>query len=149
MKLILTQEVNGLGHPGDVVTVKDGFARNFLVPNGKAIAWSTGGEKQITSIRRARKAREIRDVEHAREIKATLEGADVKVGAKVGTAGRLFGSVTDKDVASAIKSATGLDIDRHSIATKGHIKKLGTHDVKVSLGHNVTAKVSVSVVADK
>jgi len=64
MKLILTQEVSGLGHAGDVVTVKDGFGRNFLIPRGKAIAWSIGGEKQITAIRRARKAREIRDVEH-------------------------------------------------------------------------------------
>jgi large subunit ribosomal protein L9 len=138
MKLILTQEVNGLGHPGDVVTVKDGFARNFLVPNGKAIAWSTGGEKQITSIRRARKAREIRDVEHAREIKATLEGADVKVGAKVGTAGRLFGSVTDKDVAQAV--------DRHRIKMAGHIKTLGRHSVKVTLLSNVVATVNIEVV---
>ena len=146
MKLILTQEVNGLGHPGDVVTVKDGFARNFLVPHGKAIAWSTGGEKQITSIRRARKAREIRDVEHAREIKATLEGADVKVGAKVGTAGRLFGSVTDKDVAQAVKSAIGIDVDRHRIKMAGHIKTLGRHSVKVTLLSNVVATVNIEVV---
>ena len=146
MKLILTQEVNGLGHPGDVVTVKDGFARNFLVPNGKAIAWSTGGEKQITSIRRARKAREIRDVEHAREIKATLEGADVKVGAKVGTAGRLFGSVTDKDVAQAVKSAIGIDVDRHRIKMDKHIKLVGKYVAKVSLQGSVVAEVTVDVV---
>ena len=149
MKLILTREVAGLGTAGDVVTVKDGFARNFLLPRGNAIAWSLGGEKQIESIRRARSVREVRDIDHAKEIKAKLENASVVTKVKVGAKGALFGSVTDKDVASAIKSATGLDIDRHSIATKGHIKKLGTHDVKVSLGHNVTAKVSVSVVADK
>ena len=149
MKLILTREVAGLGAAGDVVTVKDGFARNFLLPRGTAIAWSLGGEKQIESIRRARPAREVRDIDHAKEIKAKLENASVVTKVKVGAKGALFGSVTDKDVASAIKSATGLDIDRHTIATKGHIKKLGTHDVKVSLGHNVTAKVSVSVVADK
>ena len=149
MKLILTREVAGLGTAGDVVTVKDGFARNFLLPRGNAIAWSLGGEKQIESIRRARSVREVRDIDHAKEIKAKLEGASVVTKVKVGAKGALFGSVTDKDVASAIKSATGLDIDRHAIATKGHIKKLGTHDVKVTLGHNVTAKVSVSVVADK
>ncbi len=149
MKLILTREVAGLGAAGDVVTVKDGFARNFLLPRGNAIAWSLGGEKQIESIRRARSVREVRDIDHAKEIKAKLEAATVITKVKVGAKGALFGSVTDKDVASAIKSATGLDIDRHAIATKGHIKKLGTHDVKVSLGHNVTAKVSVSVVADK
>lgn len=149
MKLILTREVAGLGAAGDVVTVKDGFARNFLLPRGNAIAWSLGGEKQIESIRRARSVREVRDIDHAKEIKAKLEAATVITKVKVGAKGALFGSVTDKDVASAIKSATGLDIDRHAIATKGHIKKLGAHEVKITLGHNVIAKVSVSVVADK
>jgi large subunit ribosomal protein L9 len=149
MKLILTREVAGLGSAGDVVTVKDGYGRNFLLPRGNAIVWSQGGEKQIEGIRRARSAREVRDIDHAKEIKAKLEGASVVAKAKVGAKGALFGSVTDKDVASAIKAATGLDIDRHAIATKGHIKKTGNHDVKISLGHNVIAKISVSVVADK
>ena len=141
MKLILTREVAGLGSAGDVVTVKDGYGRNFLLPRGNAIVWSQGGEKQIDSIRRARSAREVRDIDHAKEIKTKLEGASIVAKAKVGAKGALFGSVTDKDVASAIKAATGLDIDRHAIATKGHIKKLGNHDVKISLGHNVIAKV--------
>ncbi|CAB4816262.1 unannotated protein [freshwater metagenome] len=147
MKLILTREVAGLGSAGDVVTVKDGFARNFLLPRGNAIAWSLGGEKQIQSIRRARSAREIRDIDHAKEIKAKLESSAVTVKVKVGAKGVLFGSVTDKDVAAAIKSAVAIDIDRHSIKTKGHIKKIGNHEVKVSLGHNVVAAVNVSVVA--
>ncbi len=147
MKLILTREVSGLGQAGDVVTVKDGFARNFLLPRGNAIAWSMGGEKQIEGIRRARASREVRDLDHAREIKATLEAATVTVAVKVGTSGRLFGSVTDKDVAAAIKVATGLDIDRHDIKMAGHIKKIGTHAVKVSLAHQVVASVSISVVA--
>lgn len=146
MKIILTQEVSGLGHPGDVVTVKDGFGRNFLIPRGKAIAWSLGGEKQIALIRRARKAREIRDVEHAREIKSSLEGAGIKVGAKVGSAGRLFGSVTEKDIALAVKAATGIELDRHRIKTNGHIKSLGRHVVKISLASNVSANVAVEVV---
>ena len=149
MKLILTREVAGLGSAGDVVTVKDGYGRNYLLPRGNAIVWSQGGEKQIEGIRRARSAREVRDIDHAKEIKAKLEGASIVAKAKVGAKGALFGSVTDKDVASAIKAATGLDIDRHAIATKGHIKKTGNHDVKIALGHNVVAKVSVSVVADK
>ena len=147
MKLILTREVAGLGSAGDVVTVKDGFARNFLLPRGNAIAWSLGGEKQIQSIRRARSAREIRDIDHAKEIKAKLESTTITTNVKVGAKGVLFGSVTDKDVAAAIKSAVAIDIDRHSIKTKGHIKKIGNHEVKVSLGHNVVATVNVSVVA--
>ncbi len=147
MKLILTREVANLGQAGDVVTVKDGFARNFLLPRGNAIAWSLGGEKQIDGIRRARASREVRDLDHAKEIKATLEAATVSVLVKVGTSGRLFGSVTDKDVAAAIKAATGLDIDRHSLKLAGHIKKIGTHAVKISLAHQVVANVSISVVA--
>ncbi|MBU3735224.1 MAG: 50S ribosomal protein L9 [Candidatus Planktophila sp.] len=149
MKLILTREVAGLGAAGDVVTVKDGYGRNFLLPRGNAIVWSQGGEKQIEGIRRARSAREVRDIDHAKEIKAKLEGASIVTKAKVGAKGALFGSVTDKDVALAIKAATGLDVDRHAITTKGHIKKLGNHDVKIALGHNVIAKISVAVVADK
>jgi large subunit ribosomal protein L9 len=147
MKLILTREVNKLGNAGDVVTVKDGYARNFLLPRGAAIAWSLGGEKQIEGIRRARAAREVRDLDHAKEIKATLEKATISVKVKTGTAGRLFGSVTDKDIAAAIKSATGVDIDRHNLKTTGHIKKTGSYTVKVSLAHNVVASVALAVVA--
>lgn len=147
MKLILTREVAKLGSAGDVVTVKDGYARNFLLPRGAAIAWTLGGEKQIEGIRRARAAREIRDIDHAKEIKAALEAAKVSVAVKTGTAGRLFGSVTDKDIAAAIKAVTKLDIDRHAIKTTGHIKKTGNYSVKVALGHNVVAIVAFSVTA--
>jgi large subunit ribosomal protein L9 len=140
MKLILTREVPKLGAAGDVVTVKDGFARNFLLPRGNAIAWSEGGEKQIEGIRRARRAREVRDIDHAKEIKSALEEATLSIKVKVGTGGRLFGSVTDKDVAAAIKSATGNDIDRHSI-------KIGKHTAKVSLAHGVVASVNITVVS--
>jgi large subunit ribosomal protein L9 len=147
MKLILTREVAGVGQAGDVVTVKDGYARNFLIPRGTAIAWSAGGEKQIAGIRRARSAREVRDLDHAKEIKAALEAATITVAAKVGATGRLFGSVTDKDLAAAIKSATKIDIDRHNIKLAGHIKKLGSHSLKVALQHNVVASVTVKVVA--
>jgi large subunit ribosomal protein L9 len=147
MKLILTREVSGLGRAGDVVTVKDGFARNFLLPRGNAIAWSLGGEKQIEGIRRARASREVRDIDHAKEIKASLEAATITVTVKVGTSGRLFGSVTDKDVAAAIKTATGLDIDRHNLKLAGHIKKVGTHAVKISLAHQVVANATITVVA--
>ena len=147
MKLILTREVAKLGNAGDVVTVKDGFARNFLLPRGVAIAWSLGGEKQIEGIRRARAAREVRDLDHAKEIKASLEKATVTIKVKTGTSGRLFGSVTDKDIAAAIKAGANIDVDRHNIKTSGHIKKIGSHSVKVSVAHNVVAAVTVSVVA--
>jgi len=146
MKLILTREVSGLGHPGDVVTVADGYGRNFLLPSNQAIAWSQGAEKQIDGIRRARAARVIRDLDHAKEIKAKLESANISIKVKVGSQGKLYGSVTDKDVAAAIKSAAGIDIDRHKIKL-AHIKKTGNHTAKVSLHGNVVASVTVSVVA--
>ena len=146
MKLILTREVAGLGQPGDVVTVKDGYARNFLLPNGNAIAWSLGGEKQIEGIRRARSAREIRDLDHAREIKASLENAPIVVKAKVGATGSLFGSVTDKDLVAAIKSTTGVDIDRHRLKAP-IMKKLGSYSAKVTLHAQVSANLQVQVVA--
>ena len=149
MKLILTREVNKLGNAGDVVTVKDGYARNFLLPRGNAILWSLGAEKQIDGIRRARAAREIRDIDHAKQLKATLEGASINIEAKVGTSNRLFGSVTDKDITAAIKKAASVDVDRHSIKTNGHIKKVGKHSVKVNLGHNIVANVAIQVVAAK
>ena len=91
MKLILTQEVSGLGAAGDVVDVKDGYARNFLLPRHFAMPWSAGGEKQIEGIRRARAAREVRDLDHAKEIKASLEAKPVTLKAKAGEKGKLFG----------------------------------------------------------
>ena len=145
MKLILTREVAGLGHAGDVVTVKDGYARNFLLPRGSAIAWTKGGETQIAGIRRARQARDIRDKDHANEIKTTLEASDLVVKAKVGSTGRLFGSVTEKDIALVIKSATGLDIDRHKIKLVKHVKNLGKHTAKVSLMTGVAANITINV----
>ena len=147
MKLILTREVSGLGQAGDVVTVKDGFARNFLLPRGNAIAWSLGGEKQIEGIRRARSAREIRDLDHAREIKESLEKTEIVIKSKVGATGVLFGSVTDKDITAGIKAATGLDIDRHKIKLVKHVKNLGKHSAKVSLMTGVAANITVNVVA--
>ena len=146
MKLILTREVAGLGRAGDVVNVKDGYARNFLIPRGNAIAWSEGGEKQIDGIRRARQTREIRDKDHANEIKAKLEAATFTIKVKVGSTGRLFGSVTEKDIALVIKSETGVDIDRHKIKLIKHVKNLGKHTAKVSLLTGVAANITINVI---
>lgn len=145
MKLILTREISHLGQPGDVVNVSDGYARNFLLPRGNAIAWSQGGEKQIEGIRRARSAREIRDTDHAKEIKAKLESTEITIIVKIGTAGRLFGSVTEKDVAAAIKAAVGIDIDRHRIKISSHIKLAGKHEAQASLHSNVVANLTLNV----
>ena len=149
MKIILTQEVSGLGTPGDIVEVKDGYGRNYLLPQGFAIAWSKGAEKQVAGIKRARNAREIRDLGHANEVKAQLEGLNVKLGARAGEGGRLFGSVTPVEIVAAVKAAGGPLLDRRRIELNGHIKALGPHNVQVKLHPEVTAKFSVNVVSSK
>ncbi|MDP5025558.1 MAG: 50S ribosomal protein L9, partial [Aquiluna sp.] len=114
-KLILTNEVSGLGSAGDVVEVKDGYARNFLIPNGLAVVWSKGGEKQITSIRAARDARAIASEEIALEIKAKLEANPIKIAVKAGTNGRLFGAVKTSDVADAVAALGFGDVDKRKV----------------------------------
>ncbi len=149
MKVILTQEVTGLGTPGDIVEVKDGYGRNYLLPQGFAIGWTQGAEKQVTSIKRARSAREIRDLGHAKEVKAELETLKVSLTARAGAGGRLFGSVTPGEVQQAVKAAGGPDLDKRRIELPGHIKALGQYDIKVRLHPDVTAGFALSVVASK
>src|SRR6185312_1573653 len=110
---------------GDVVDVADGYGRNFLVPRGAAITWSKGADKQIAQIKRARDAREIRDLGHAREIKADLEKLTVTLSARAGKDGRLFGSITPNDIATAVKDAGGPILDRKRIQLGEHIKSTG------------------------
>ncbi|MEU6080312.1 50S ribosomal protein L9 [Streptomyces sp. NPDC047108] len=147
MKIILTHEVSGLGAAGDVVDVKDGYARNYLVPRGFAIRWTKGGEKDVEQIRRGRKIREIATIEQANAVKAQLEGVQVRLATRSGEAGRLFGSVTPADIASAIKSAGGPDVDKRRIEVGSPIKTLGAHQVSVRLHADVSATVPVEVVA--
>ncbi len=115
MKLILTQEVDGLGAAGDVVEVKDGYGRNYLVPRGVAIRWTRGGEKQVESIKAARSSRSVRDHDHAAEIKAKLESGPVDVKVRSGAGGRLFGAVTVTDIADAIAAVSGEGVDKRTI----------------------------------
>ncbi len=147
MKIILTHEVTGLGTAGDVVDVKDGYARNYLVPRGFAIRWTKGGEKDVAQIRRARKIHEIATIEQANEIKARLEGVKVRLAVRSGEAGRLFGSVTPADVATAIKAAGGPDVDKRRVELGSPIKTLGSHQVSVRLHPEVAAKLGVEVIA--
>jgi large subunit ribosomal protein L9 len=149
MKIILTQEVSGLGGPGDVVEVKDGYARNYLLPQSFAIGWSRGAEKQIALITRAREAREIRDLGHANEVKGRLEGLKVSLSARAGGGGRLFGSITAAEIVDAVRSAGGPALDRRRIEMPGHIKSVGAYQVQVKLHPEVTAKFDVTVTAAK
>ncbi|MFE0626783.1 50S ribosomal protein L9 [Streptomyces sp. NPDC058864] len=146
-KIILTNEVSGLGAAGEVVEVKSGYARNYLIPRGFAIAWTKGGEKDVEQIRRARRIREIATVEQANSFKAQLEGVKVKLSTRAGDAGRLFGSVTPADIAAAVKAAGGPDVDKRRIEIGSPIKTLGSHKVSVRLHPEVEAALDVEVVA--
>jgi len=148
MKLILTQEVTGLGGAGDVVEVKDGYGRNYLVPRGFAIRWTKGGEKTIDSIRKSREAKAVRDTDHAAQVKAKLEGSTFNVQVRAGDGGRLFGAVTAADIATAInETVTGDQVDKRTIVVLNPIKSLGAHTVTVKVHDEVEAQVTLNVVA--
>ncbi len=147
MKLILTQDVPHLGAPGDLVEVKAGYGRNYLVPQGFAIAATRGAEKQVANIRRARAARTVRDNAHANEIKTALEGLAVSLPARAGEAGKLFGSVTTADIAAAIVKAGGPKLDKRTIVIDHAIKSVGAHNVTVKVHGDVQVRLSVQVTA--
>jgi large subunit ribosomal protein L9 len=150
MKLILTAEVDHLGSSGDIVEVKDGYGRNFLLPRGLAVVASRGAERQAEEIRRARDAKAVQGLEHANELKTAIEGlgpVELAVKASADT-GKLFGSVTGADVVAAIKKAGGPNLDKRTIQLpKAHIKSAGSHRITVRLHPEVNAVVSLNVVA--
>ena len=146
MKLILTQEVTGLGAPGDVVEVAGGYGRNYLVPRGLAMRWTRGAEKQIELIQRARSARDIKGLGDAREAADRLASLQVRLETRAGSGGRLFGSVSPADIAAAVKAAGGPELDRRRIEIKNPIRTVGAHQVSVRLHPDVTATLDVEVV---
>jgi large subunit ribosomal protein L9 len=147
MKLILTQEVSGLGEPGDVVDVASGYGRNYLIPRGLAMTWTRGAEKQIELIKRARSVREVRGLEDAKAIAAQLDGLQVRMQRRAGGGGRLFGSVGPADIAAAVRQAGGPELDRRRIEVRDPIKTVGSHQVRVRLHPDVSATVDIEITA--
>ncbi|GAA4387947.1 50S ribosomal protein L9 [Tsukamurella soli] len=147
MKLILTADVENLGVPGDTVEVKDGYGRNYLLPRGLAILATRGAQKQVEGIRRSQEAKRVRGIEHANELKQSIEGLEtVTLAVKTSESGKLFGSVTAADVAGALKAAGGPTVDKRIIGLpKGHIKSTGEFPVEVSLHPDVRATFSLTV----
>jgi large subunit ribosomal protein L9 len=148
MKLILTQEVTGLGGPGDVVEVAAGYGRNYLVPRGLAMRWTRGAEKQVDLIKRGRSAREIRGLDDAKETAAQLAGLKVRLATRAGASGRLFGSVGPGDIADAVRAAGGPQLDKRRIEISNPIKTIGSHQVRVRLHPEVTATVDIEIVGN-
>ncbi|QDZ15519.1 50S ribosomal protein L9 [Humibacter ginsenosidimutans] len=148
-KLILTHEVSGLGSAGDVVEVKNGYARNYLIPQGFAIAWTRGGEKQVEQIKSARAAREHATIEEAQDLKLKLEANKVKLAVKAGAEGRLFGSVKTADIAAAVEAAGIGAVDKRKIEIASPIKSVGTHEATIKLRDDINATITLQVVAAK
>lgn len=148
-KVILTHEVTGLGEAGDVVEVKNGYARNYLVPQGFATPWTRGGQKQVDQIKSARQARALHSLEDAQALKAKLEDGKVKLTVKAGQGGRLFGSVKTADVAAAVSAAGLGEIDKRKVEIPTPIKSTGDHEATVRLHDDVSATITLQVVAAK
>jgi large subunit ribosomal protein L9 len=148
MKLILTHEVSNLGEPGDIVDVKDGYGRNYLLPRQFAIRWTKGAAKQVESIKAGRDARAVHDLEEAQQIKGRLEAEPINVGAHAGEGGRLFGAVTVSDIADALQSV-GVSVDKRRIEVGNPIKSVGAHEVAVRVHPEVSASVRLNVVPSK
>jgi len=147
MKVILTHEVSDLGAAGDVVDVKDGYARNFLFRRGLATAWTKGGQKQVDAIAKGRATRAVKSLEEAQSIKGNLESKSVTVPAHAGQGGRLFGAVSTADIAAAVAAAGGPALDKRKIELPTPIKTLGSHEALVRLHPEVQAKVALNVVS--
>jgi large subunit ribosomal protein L9 len=148
MKLILTADVDGLGDAGDTVDVKDGYGRNYLLPRDFAMVATPGAQRHATTIRRAQRAKQVRDLDHANEIRAELERlSPVTVPARSAEgSSRLFGSVTPADIVSAVRTAGGQALDKRAVETDGHIRTLGAHEVRARLHPSVSAAFQLEVV---
>ncbi len=146
MKLILTNEVSGLGVAGDVVEVKDGYARNYLLPRSLATPWTRGGQKQVDSIQRARQNRAVKTLEEAQNVRGQLESRTLTITARAGANGRLFGAISQAEVAEAAK-AEGITIDKRKVEFTAPVRSTGEATATVNLHPDVKANVKFNVVA--
>ncbi len=147
MDVVLRADVEGVGKKGEILSVADGFARNFLIPKGRAIRATPGVHAQAEAMRRARDLKDARDREGAEAVARTLVPAVVRIEARAGSEGRLFGSVTATDVAEAVAGQTGIELDRRRIRIDEPIRTVGSHEVPVKLHADVEFRLNVEVVA--
>lgn len=148
-KLILINEVSGLGSAGDVVEVRGGYARNYLLPRGLATVWSKGAQGQIDALRKARQARAIATLEDAQAARDALVAKPIVVEVKAGPTGRLFGAVTGNDVVAAVAAAGGPELDKRKIEFPSNIKSVGEYEALAHLHEDIVAKLNLKVVAVK
>ncbi len=148
MKVLLRSDVAALGKKGDLVSVADGYARNYLVPQGLAVRASRGAEKQAEEMKRARVTRDARDLNAARELAGRLTGKNILIPARAGEGGKLFGSITSSEVVAAVQQDTGIELDRRKLDLDEPIKALGIHLVPFRLHPEVDLTLTIEVVAE-
>ncbi|MFA9563506.1 MAG: 50S ribosomal protein L9 [Acidimicrobiales bacterium] len=148
MKVLLREDVSGVGHKGDLCEVSDGYARNFLLPRGLAMRATEGVDAQAEGMRRARAIRDAQDREAAEEIAKTLVSKVLTITARASDEGRLFGSIASADVAATVAEQTGVELDRRQVVLDDHIKDVGTHTVMARLHADVEFPLTVEVIAE-
>jgi len=149
MEIILKQDIENLGHKDDIVTVKPGYARNFLIPQGMAIAATKTNRKVLDEIKRQRSYKEEKILEEAKTLAKAIENTTVKIGAKAGTSGKIFGSVNDIQIANALKEKTGFDIERKMVHVDGEsVKELGNYKATVKVHKDVEVEINFEVVEE-
>lgn len=146
MRIILQKEVDTLGSPGDIVEVKDGYARNYLIPRGMAIQATKGALKHAERVREQHEVRQEKELNEARTLAERIEKTPVQVQTQAGEDGRLFGSVTAQQLAEALERSIGETVDRHEIRLEEPIRSTGTHAVTIHLHPEVNATLTVQVV---
>jgi large subunit ribosomal protein L9 len=147
MKVLLRSDIQGVGRRGDIVDVKSGYARNFLLPSGAAMKASTSTESQASSMRKSRDLRDAASREAAEAQRTIIEAQSLSIAARAGANGRLFGSVTEADVVNALRTATGISLDRHLIHMTEHLKEVGATTVTATLFEGVDATINVEITA--
>ena len=146
MKVVLRADVSDVGKKGDIVDVADGHARNYLLPRGMAMKATAGVEAQAGAMRRSRDVKDARDREAAEIVARTLVPAVIRISARAGAEGKLFGSVTSNDVVEAVAAQTRVDLDRRRLHLEEPIRSLGVHEVPVKLHSDVEFRITVEVV---
>jgi large subunit ribosomal protein L9 len=149
MEIILKQDITGVGYKNDLLNVKDGYARNYLIPKGLAVVATDSRKKELAELKRQQAFKEERIKNEAEVVAKALEGAEFTIGVKAGTSGKIFGSVNNIIVANAIKEQKNLEVDRKNvILNEDHIKEVGKYKAKIKLHKEVEVEVELDVIAE-
>ena len=148
MKIILKQDIKKVGQVGDVVEVSDGFARNFLIPQGKAISFTMANLKQIEYLKKKEAEKKEGELKEVKELAEKINNISLEIKVKAGEEGKLFGSVTSKDIVETLFEKHGIELDKKKLNLKESLKKLGIHTVPVNLHKDITPQIKVSLISD-